>query len=176
MQHGVPKSKNPTRVGCRFSIIAWGTRRSINKRNAGSKENEVMHSSSYQVKAREILSDKGEEGNSSKDALATDIKKEQVTNSKEVLDLVEKLIQLETEKQTRRESRKTSTKNLGRKTRVQGLSLRSESKLRKKKLNGEQHRGGVVRQGRRGSATGSKNPRQRKAKQGSKSMSDDGWK
>eukprot|EP00466_Bigelowiella_natans_P001138 jgi/Bigna1/54764/estExt_Genewise1Plus.C_430001 len=37
-QHGVPKSKNPNRVGCRFSIIAWGTRRSINKRNAGSKE------------------------------------------------------------------------------------------------------------------------------------------
>ncbi|KAL6072074.1 Fe2OG dioxygenase domain-containing protein [Balamuthia mandrillaris] len=34
-QHGLPKSKN--NVGPRFSVIAWGRRRTINERNGGAK-------------------------------------------------------------------------------------------------------------------------------------------
>jgi hypothetical protein len=37
-KHGVPKMSSKSSIGCRFSIIAWGRRRSLNRNNCGSDE------------------------------------------------------------------------------------------------------------------------------------------
>lgn len=37
-QHGVPKAKHGAKAGPRFSVIAWGRRRTLNERNAASEE------------------------------------------------------------------------------------------------------------------------------------------
>ena len=37
-KHGVPRIRSNSSTGCRFSIIAWGRRRSINAKNGGSEE------------------------------------------------------------------------------------------------------------------------------------------
>ncbi len=110
-KHGVPKAKSPSRVGCRFSIIAWGTRRSINERNGGKGEVERARGrivagdvSTGTPPASSISSVAGPQAAHPSDPDAAT--KEVVVTSREVTELVEKLIALEIAREEKKIARK----------------------------------------------------------------------
>jgi hypothetical protein len=81
-QHGVPKAN--TKVGPRFSIIAWGRRRTINERNSGLDEQEEQS-----LREKEDQEERVEMRSSSELKASSEIKSSQeIPNSEEKKEIV----------------------------------------------------------------------------------------
>ena len=77
--HGVPKSTKPN-VGPRFSIIAWGRRKTLNKKNSNNNEKEIIQNNEENIN-KEIDEIKNDNSNF-----------ETIIKNTEVLDIVNNMI------------------------------------------------------------------------------------
>lgn len=122
-QHGVPKA-NP-KVGPRFSIIAWGRRRTINERNSGIdeqqqrlKEEQEEHEN---LGASQELKSSQEMKSSQEIQKPAEEKKEIVVEVEDVVKLVtEWVAQQEAKKVKPKTNTSPSARGRGGKSRVQG--------------------------------------------------------
>jgi len=108
--HGVPKSAGSRGPAPRFSVIAWGRRRTLNERNAGADE----------IGKRQTLSDENEENEkpekNDKYDKGSAPEKEQAMGIAEVTQLVEKFVL----DNTKKKPAAASAKPAARRSRVQG--------------------------------------------------------
>jgi len=120
-QHGVPKSTKLT--GPRFSVIAWGRRRTLNEKNAGKEEVSVEQplSSPNHVKAGSQLTHSNEQvmKNDEYDKGNKEVSKVDIT---EVTKLVENFV-LEKQQQQQRQQQQQTISNKPKKSRVQGAYM-----------------------------------------------------
>eukprot|EP01127_Copromyxa_protea_P024462 TRINITY_DN9644_c0_g1_i1.p2 TRINITY_DN9644_c0_g1~~TRINITY_DN9644_c0_g1_i1.p2 ORF type:complete len:179 (-),score=45.81 TRINITY_DN9644_c0_g1_i1:4-540(-) len=114
-QHGVPKA-NP-KVGPRFSIIAWGSRRTLNERNSGKEEQEK--SKKEECGERDTM--RSSSGiHSSQEIPKTEEKKEIVLQVDDVVQLVTDWISQQEEKKKKPTSSPTRGGATRGRSRVQG--------------------------------------------------------
>lgn len=114
-QHGVPKAT--TKIGPRFSIIAWGTRKTINERNSGADEQ--LHLKE-EKDDRESMKSPGPNITSSQEIEKPEKKKEIVVEVEEVVKLVTGWVAQQEAKKKPMNTSPTARSGRGGKSRIQG--------------------------------------------------------